>query len=210
MNLACPHCKGAIAADASLAGQTVSCPHCRGVLQMPAIQAASADATDTSYVTEESYGSSSGSSSRRKRKQQKSSNNLVLFGCGIPAGLVLLIIVGSILNTVSHGNGTRLTFNNGEIYYDSTVSTTDVTRLGSYLVKEGYFDGEEKTVSLSKSGHTFIFKMVVKKGTDTDQVAIDAFRSFGDELSEDVFNGANVDVHLCDESLQTLRVLPSS
>lgn len=39
-NVSCPHCKGLIAADPSLAGQRVACPHCGGQLTMPAQTAA--------------------------------------------------------------------------------------------------------------------------------------------------------------------------
>ena len=34
-NVSCPHCKGLIASDPALAGQTVACPHCQRQLIMP-------------------------------------------------------------------------------------------------------------------------------------------------------------------------------
>ena len=52
--------------------------------------------------------------------------------------------------------------------------------------------------------------MVVKKGIEQDPEYRELGKLFGFELSENVFNGANVDVHYCDENLETLAVFPMS
>ncbi|SHH28343.1 hypothetical protein SAMN02745207_00653 [Clostridium grantii DSM 8605] len=49
--------------------------------------------------------------------------------------------------------------------------------------------------------------MVVKKGLDQDQDTIDLMKEIGLDLSQNVFNGETVDVHLCDDALETLRVV---
>lgn len=33
--ISCPHCRGSISLDPSLAGQAVACPHCQGQVTMP-------------------------------------------------------------------------------------------------------------------------------------------------------------------------------
>lgn len=73
-----------------------------------------------------------------------------------------------------------------------------------------FADGSEKTVQINKSNNTYEFRLVVKKGIEQDQEYIDMFKVFAADLSTDVFNGEQVDVHLCDEYLNTLRVTPMS
>ena len=62
-------------------------------------------------------------------------------------------------------------------------------------------------MQINKTGNTYEFRMVVKKGMEKDEEVIQLFKIFSIELSEDVFNGYAVDVHLCDEYLETLRVV---
>lgn len=42
--------------------------------------------------------------------------------------------------------GTRLEFHGGDLYYTTGVTADEATRLGEYLVREQYFDGDPKTV----------------------------------------------------------------
>ena len=103
--------------------------------------------------------------------------------------------------------GTLLEFNGGELYYKSPVSEREAYKLGEYLVESEFFDGEPKTVQLDKTGNTYNFRMVIKVGIEKDEEFIQLFKVFSNELSEYVFNGNAVDIHLCDESLNTLRVV---
>lgn len=98
-------------------------------------------------------------------------------------------------------------FNGGELYHTATVTADEATRLGQYLVAEEFFDGNEKTVQLNKNGSTYEFRFVVKKGLEDDPEFIATVKAFASELSEDVFGGNQVDIHLCDEYLETLRAV---
>jgi hypothetical protein len=118
-------------------------------------------------------------------------------------GVVLVLIVANAL--LSHGN--RLEFNGGELYYTSAVTRDQATRLGHYLVREGVFDGERKTVQLDRSGRTYQVRMVVKKGIDTDPAFIGLARQLAADLSRKVFDSDPVEIHFCDEGLNTLRVV---
>lgn len=106
--------------------------------------------------------------------------------------------------------GTKINFGqNNELYYTESVTAEQAQVLGDYLVKEEFFanDGNNRTVQLNKTGSTYEFRMVVKTGLDKDQDTIDLMKAVAAELSENVFKGENVDVHLCDETLKTLRVV---
>src|ERR1019366_8313384 len=50
--------------------------------------------------------------------------------------------------------------------------------------------------------------MVVKKGLEHDQTTLEDARMLTLELSREVFANANVDMHLCDDRMRTLRVVP--
>jgi hypothetical protein len=97
-------------------------------------------------------------------------------------------------------------FNGTELFYTSTITEAEANSLGNYLVKNRFADGNEKTVQLNKSGNTYEFKIVVKKGVELDQEFIEISKRFAAEISSNVFNGMQVDVHACDDALNTLVV----
>jgi hypothetical protein len=121
---------------------------------------------------------------------------------------VILIAVALLKITSCNNYGKKLTFNGGELYYTSQVTEAETKKLGDYLVKEKFFDGTRKTVQLNKDGGTYEFRMVVIKDGEKGPNTVTTFTSVAKELSENVFNGANVVVHLCDDHLKTLRVIP--
>ena len=104
--------------------------------------------------------------------------------------------------------GNKLTYNEGELYFTEQVQKSDAEKLGKYLLNEGFFNGEKRTVQINKNGKTWEFRMVVKKGTETDDQYINLFGFFSLQLSKAVFNNEPVDIHLCNEKLETLKVIP--
>lgn len=117
--------------------------------------------------------------------------------------LALLLIVGTACNQY----GTKLEYNGGEVYYTDKVTETEAKKLGEYLVKEEFFDGKPKTVQLDKAGTVYQFRMVVQKEKQSDEQTIELMKVFAGQLSSDVFNDAPVEMHVCDESLVTVRVV---
>ena len=106
--------------------------------------------------------------------------------------------------------GTKLTFgDNNELYYTDIIKVTEAKALGDYLMNEGFFkeDDNERSVQLDKAGTTYEFRIVIKKGLEKDDDTIDLMKIFTTELSDNVFNGASVDIHLCDDAFKTLRVV---
>lgn len=120
---------------------------------------------------------------------------------------VVTTLLFSGLSGCGQNYGTMMEFNGGELYYTSNVSQVEASRLGSYLVSSQFFDGTRKTVQLDNNAGTYEFRMVVKKGIESDQEFLQLFKLFAAELSRDVFGGSQVDIHLCDERLETLRVV---
>lgn len=116
--------------------------------------------------------------------------------------LALLLFAGCINNY-----GTKLEFNSGELYYTELVTEAQANQLGEFLIETGYFDGEVKTVQLTKIDGTFQFRMVSKDGVADDPEFIELASLYSQQMSEMVFNGAPVEVHFCDDHLKTLRVV---
>lgn len=119
-----------------------------------------------------------------------------------------MLIGGLFLLLASCSNyGTKLDFNGVELYYTKNVEEADANKLGKYLVDTEFADGNEKSVQLNKKGSTWEFRLVVKKGMDQDEEYVAIAKEFAAQLSADVFDNEQVDIHLCDDKLKTLRVV---
>lgn len=104
--------------------------------------------------------------------------------------------------------GKELSFNGVQLYYTSSITEDEANALGNYLIESEFADGEFKTVQINREGNTYEFRMVVKKGIEQDQEYTELGKLMAAEISASVFNGSQVDVHYCDEYLETLKVLP--
>ena len=129
----------------------------------------------------------------------------------IAAGLIYVVpilagaIVGGVIGAVNSEK--RLVFNNGELLYMPPITEVEAQRLGKFLVTGGFFNGDGKTVEITQSGSVYQFRMVVKAGMDKDEKYAAICKALCGEISRGVFDGAPVEVHLCDERLQKIRVV---
>ncbi len=106
--------------------------------------------------------------------------------------------------------GTKLTFGeNNELYYTEDVTVEEAQALGEYLVKLDFFanDGNSRSIQLAKTGTTYEFRMIIKKGLENDQSTIDTMEFLAADISSNVFSNKALDIHLCDENFETLRVV---
>lgn len=108
---------------------------------------------------------------------------------------------------IPSGHGELLTVNGGELYYTTAVTRAEAERLEEYLVRVGHFDGARKRVQLTREGSVYQVRYVVKPGSESDAGLIAAFQFAAQEMTREVFEGGYVEIHLCDQSLQTLRVV---
>ena len=120
---------------------------------------------------------------------------------------ILVLTVLLAVGLACTGYGTKLDFNNGELYYTDNVTESDAKKLGDYLVKSGFFNGRKITVQLDKSGATYQFRMVVQPEKQNDEATMVLMKAFASEISEEVFNNAPTELHICDDQLKTIRVL---
>jgi hypothetical protein len=63
-------------------------------------------------------------------------------------------------------------------------------------------------VQLRKTAVGYQFRMPIKKEFQNDQKVLQALRFEGARISRDVFDGAAIEVHACDQHLNTLKTFP--
>jgi hypothetical protein len=112
---------------------------------------------------------------------------LVLSGCGAPA-------------RVQHGNI--------EVFYTDGVTKAEADRLGAYLVKAWGAPADRRSVLLAKAAGGYQFRMVVKKEFRNDEKTLKRLEFDGARIARDVLEDAAVEVHACDEFMQTLKAFP--
>lgn len=120
----------------------------------------------------------------------------------------MIAAIASVLASCGDGYGTKLEYGSTELYYTDEVTESEAKALGDYLEDTKFTEGDEtKTVQLTKDGDVYQFRMVVKDSylDDEDYEAIAAFYAYS--LSTDVFDGDEVEIHFCDEKLETKKVV---
>lgn len=132
--------------------------------------------------------------------------SLLLWGCGQSSVQDQVDALGGALGN-GNGLGKRLDLNGSDLYYTSSVTTAEAKRLRKYLIDSHAFDGAAGTFQLNKEGSRYQFRMMVQPGAEDDQQTIFASNALGMRLSGAVFGGKVVEIHLCDQSFHTLRVV---
>jgi hypothetical protein len=119
------------------------------------------------------------------------------------AGLVVLILL------VAPSHGTEIQLRNGsQLYYTSAVTETEARQLANHLETQFLKDSSNRgTIQLHRSENTYQVRFVVKEWSETNDLTVLGFQVYGVRVSQEVFNGAPVEVHLCDPSFNTVRVL---
>lgn len=91
------------------------------------------------------------------------------------------------------------------LYYTENVTENEADLLKVYFEQKDYTNA---TLKLDKINDTYEVKMITKTGIENDQEYVDAFKFIAKDISETVFNNAQVDFHFCDRNYETLRVAP--
>lgn len=104
--------------------------------------------------------------------------------------------------------GTRLVFNNADLYYTERITESEAIRLGEFLVADGVFAGDSISVQIDKEDDTYVFRMVSEEGTELNPENLTIAGYFTTQLSARVFNHAPVDFHFCNARMETTKVVP--
>lgn len=121
--------------------------------------------------------------------------------------VLLLVVVVAMTFASCQNYGTEKEFDGVQLFYTENVTEDEADKLGEYLISSGFADGAEKSVQLEKEGETYQFRMVVKEGFEKKEEFLALAKQFANEMSLDIFDGAPVEVHLCNDHLETLKVV---
>lgn len=128
---------------------------------------------------------------------------------GILALICLVAFVGFILIVVfkfsltGEGLGERLIVSRPggpqeAIYYKSGTTEAQALRLASVLRNRGLLDGTAVDIVLARDGDTFIVNIPLLYGAWNKPEVIEFFTELRPALVAEVFDGAAVEIHLCD------------
>ena len=105
------------------------------------------------------------------------------------------------------GYGTRLEFNNAELFYTSNVTYQQAEKLGEYLIKANFFAGKTISSQFDKSSGVYVFKYVITPGYENDKEYLKIVSQMANQISENVFSGAPVEIYLTGSRFNALKVV---
>ncbi len=137
----------------------------------------------------------------------KRSKKPYMVGLGAFGGCAVIVIaLFTFLKEPNSGSNQKLKFEEGEVYYTSTVTKEEAEKLGRYLVRTDFFAGASRSIQYNKNGNINEFKMNIKEGEVIKPIDPNVCRQITRDLSQEVFNGAHVNVHLTDGKFNTIWV----
>jgi hypothetical protein len=106
---------------------------------------------------------------------------------------------------------TRLTFKQGELYYDQPVTEEEARGVGEYLVQQQIFsDDAPSTVQLGLVQGVYRLRFVINRAhADNPLVAIQ-FGAMGSGIAREALGGKPIEVGLVDPMLQPIKVVPAT
>ena len=108
------------------------------------------------------------------------------------------------------GYGEKLQYKKTEVYYTAKVEKADAEKLGEFLVSSEFAGENEKSIQLTKDEKTnhYIFRMVTTKEASESKTYETIFKIYAKQISDSVFNKQPVDFHICDNTFNTIKVIP--
>ncbi|WP_105616856.1 hypothetical protein [Vallitalea okinawensis] len=99
-----------------------------------------------------------------------------------------------------------------EIYYTEHVKSEEVDRLGEFLIEEGFFFEDNATVAvkLDYENNIYHVSIMIDEEYYDDQEVNDALRYLWYRLTEDVFDGDPVRIHITDDLFNIIKTINES
>jgi hypothetical protein len=132
----------------------------------------------------------------------------------IVSGVAFILFVGLVTLVVilclAKPYGKSIDLSGGShLYYTSAVTEAEAQKLAQHLNKD-FVNKSDHPIDfqLNRTGDRYELRVVVKEGAENDP-NVSLFQLYAMIVSHEVFGDAPVDVHLCDRSFKTIRVLPA-
>jgi len=105
----------------------------------------------------------------------------------------------------------RLTFKQGVLLYNDSVSSAVASGVGEYLVRQNYFaDDKAVTVQLHQVQGIYRLRFVIEAVHANDLLPNVEFGVMGSEIAREVLGGQSIEVSLYDDHLQPIKIVPAS
>lgn len=120
---------------------------------------------------------------------------------------------GAIFNPNFNGGlpgalGQKIAFKTSELFYTANVTAEEAQVVGNYLDDNGAFpDDHAVTVQLDKPLGAYQVRFCVKPGAADDADVLNYYRDIRSGIADKILPGTDVEVHLCDQNMVTMRVL---
>lgn len=121
-----------------------------------------------------------------------------------------IVAIFTFLIIACSGYGEKLQYSKTDVYYTSKVDKAEAEKLGEYLLSSGFAGDNEKSIQLSKNDENgnYEFRMVTTKEASESETYEAIFKLYAEQISDSVFNGKPVDFHICNNTFETLKVIP--
>jgi hypothetical protein len=96
-----------------------------------------------------------------------------------------------------------------ELYYSADVEAAEADALLTFLLADGFGDGTPKSLAIEHPAEDrWLLRIVVIPGFEKDEEYAGVLKFFGVRLAAEVFGGTPVEIHMTDDMLTTLRIVP--
>tara|TARA_R110002073_G_scaffold108336_3_gene243382 strand:+ start:56070 stop:56474 length:405 start_codon:yes stop_codon:yes gene_type:complete len=122
----------------------------------------------------------------------------------------IYLFILSITIVSCNGYGKKLEYDGTEVYYKGSVKKEEAEKLGQFLIRSEFTDGNRKSVQLTKDDELglYAFRMVTNKKAQEDKSYDVIFKILSMQVSDSILNKSPVDFHVCDNTFETVRIIP--
>ena len=125
------------------------------------------------------------------------------------AGVVAAAALVGALYLLGAAQGTRLTFKQGELYYDAPVTEAEARSVGEYLVEQQFFSDERHlTVQLGHEEGVYRLRFVIDPALAGDPLLGLQLGIMGGDIAREALAGKPIEVALLNDRLTLIKVVP--
>jgi hypothetical protein len=120
---------------------------------------------------------------------------------------IIALTLVSVIFTSCSNHGDKVEFKNLEVYYKDGAEKADAEKLGKYLEPMFTNNPETATVQLIKEGEMFTVRFVMREDAELTEENLELMRTIQREISKNVFDSEGINMHLCNNKLETEKEL---